>query len=283
MVIEYNGTEYKVFDAHTHWSRLMSKILRPVLEFLSTNELLDYVYASWNDLKKVAKDRHELKVKMYAHVLDKYGIDMGVILPVFQMDVKFSKSCEELLPERAIGFGALLPRAKDKKLEKSFEYLKKNKFKGIKLHAQFNDFNVKVHAKELSRVFEFLEENKMVALFHSGSHFEIDDLNNLLKDFEELKVILGHMGLNPQVDQAIRCAREHANVYLETSGGYYRYMLEHAIKDPDIGVEKVLYGSDLPTLDPTVEMMKILQLDMISEEEKKMILWDNAYNLIMRK
>ena len=278
-MIEFDGIEYKVFDAHTHWSKLMNKKLKFILELLSTNEVLDTVYEKWSVIKEKSNNINELKQTMFIEILDYYGIDMAICLPVFQMDVNFSIELERKYSNRVIGFGGLKPRAKEKKLQNSFESLKSNKFKGIKLHAQYNKFNVKVHHKEIERVLNFLQENNMIALFHTGTHFEIRDLNPILKNVPDVKVILGHMGLGPQVDQAIDCALKNPNVYLETSGQGYQYLIEYAVKHKDIGVERILYGSDLPSLDPTTEMMKILSLP-ISEEEKRLIFWENTYNLI---
>ncbi|MHA1340180.1 MAG: amidohydrolase family protein, partial [Promethearchaeota archaeon] len=158
-------------------------------------------------------------------------------------------------------------------------YLKKNNVKGIKLHAQYNKFNVKIHKEEITRVLELIKENKMIALFHTGSHFNIKDLAPIIKQIDDLPIILGHSGLAPQVGQAIALAINFSNVYLETSGQPYDYLIEYMIKHPDIGVERVLYGSDLPTLDPTVEMSKILTLD-ISESEKQMIFYENMQKLL---
>ncbi|MHA1341827.1 MAG: hypothetical protein ACTSO2_17810, partial [Promethearchaeota archaeon] len=137
-MIEHNGTTYKIYDAHTHWSKLMSKILSPLLELLSTNEILDFVYSKWNQLKKQAKNNNELKILMYKEIMDYYGIDKLNCLPVFQFDVGFSILCEKNLPNHIIGFGAVKPRDKEENLIKRFQYLKKNNVKGIKLHAQYN-------------------------------------------------------------------------------------------------------------------------------------------------
>lgn len=279
MVIEYKGVQYRVFDAHTHWSKLMSKALRPLLELLSTNEILDYAYSNWNKVKQYSQNNQELKINMYVELMNFYGIDKLICLPIFPFDILFSIQCETKYPDRIVGFGNCNPRAKPDKLEKTFQILKQNKVKGVKLHAQFNKFNVKTHHNEVDNVLELLEENKIIALFHTGSHFDIRDLTPLAKKHNSLRIILGHSGLGPQSDQAIACAIECPNVYLELSGQPYKYMMEHAIKHKEIGVERILYGSDLPSLDPTVEMTKILSLN-ISEEEKKLILWQNTYNLI---
>lgn len=278
-MIQFDGEQYKVFDAHTHWSKLMSRILGPVLEFLSTNEILDHAFDNWKKIKNHSDGSTDLKANMYVEIMDKYGIDKLISLPVFQFDVGFAMECERRHPHRIVGFGGVKPLKKTKKVQKKLEWLKNNEFKGIKLHAQYNNFNVKKHRNEILAVLRFLEENDMIALFHTGSHFNIRDLNPLLHQVDNLKVILGHMGLGPQADQAIDCAIKNPNVYLETSGQSYDYLIRYAMKHPDIGIDRILYGSDLPTLDPTVEMMKILSLP-ISVSERQAIFYDNCNNLL---
>jgi predicted TIM-barrel fold metal-dependent hydrolase len=276
-VIEFEGEKYQIFDAHTHWSQLMSKILKPVLELLSTNEILDLVFSKWKELKKTSNSKRDLKINAYAYALSHFGIDKAISLPVFGFDQKFSIECGQKKPDQIIGFGIIKPR--EKKIEETFQFLINNKVKGIKLHPQYSNFNVKTHQKEILHTLEFMADQKMIALFHTGSHYKIRDLALILKKVDNLKVILGHMGLSPQVDQAIKAAIDNPNIYLETSGQTYDYMIKYAINHEDIGIKRVLFGTDFPTLDPTVEMMKILTLP-ISNEEKRMLFWDNTHNLM---
>jgi predicted TIM-barrel fold metal-dependent hydrolase len=280
-MIEYEGIKYRVFDAHTHWSLLMNRRLRPLLELLCTNEIIDVVYAKWDELKKQKRPEHKIKHKfkadLYPILLNYFGIDKAICLPVFPMDIPFSLECQNINPDRIIGFGGCKPLSD--KIDNMLQDLKEKKYIGIKLHAQYNKFNVKLHQNQIQYVLEFLEQNKMIALFHTGTHFDIKDLNPILKKADNVKIILGHMGLDNQTDQALECARINQNVYLETSGNGYQFMIEHAIKDKDIGVHKILYGSDLPTLDPHVEMMKTLSLP-ISETDKQLILYDNVSKLL---
>lgn len=39
---------------------------------------------------------------------------------------------------------------------------------------------------------------------------------------------------------------------------------QKSVEDPRIGTDKILYGSDFPSLAPQVEMEKFLSLDIIS-------------------
>lgn len=67
--------------------------------------------------------------------------------------------------------------------------------------------------------------------------------------------------------------------YLEMSGNPYTYKFVEAIKDPDIGVERILFGTDTPSLSPRVEIEKVLALP-ISTEEKRMIFSRNLEKMM---
>jgi predicted TIM-barrel fold metal-dependent hydrolase len=283
-MIEYDGTEYRIWDAHTHWTNLISSILKPFFaKGLVMPEFFPLLQQEVKNLHRKSqnapKTRLERNIMLYPALLDHFGIDKAVVLPIFQFDVPFSNAMEQLFPDRVIGFGFINPR--HPKVEEHYERLRKLplKPKGIKLHADFSKFSPKLHFPELIRTFEFLDRERMTALFHTGSHFDIKDLDPFLKQFPRVPVILGHSGLSPQIDQALAIARVHPQVYLEISGQPYSYMIEKAIKTPEIGVDRILYGSDLPSLHPIVEMMKILSLP-VSESEKELILCKNLENLI---
>ncbi len=101
----------------------------------------------------------------------------------------------------------------------------------------------------------------------------------VLKGFPKVKFIIGNSGLSHQVDQAIDAAKQCPNVYLELSGGYYQYQFERAVKDPAIGPERMLYGSDRPSLHPLVEQEKVFALP-VSEAERELIFWKNMERLL---
>nr|MDO8111592.1 amidohydrolase family protein [Candidatus Sigynarchaeota archaeon] len=174
-------------------------------------------------------------------------------------------------------FGAVKPRARD--AEAQFERMRKAGVKGLKLHANYHKFSPKQHAAQLRRLLGWCNDERMVVLFHSGTHYEIRDLVPILKPLDGLRVILGHSGLGNQVDQAIDAAKALPSTWLEVSSQPYSYMFERALKDPDIGVERFLFGSDLPSIHPVVEMMKVLQFP-ISEVDRQLILAGNAEKLL---
>jgi predicted TIM-barrel fold metal-dependent hydrolase len=242
-------------------------------------EIFEYLEKSLSEVKARTKNRKERNRELFSLVLEHYGIDKAVMLPIFNLDVAFSIELQAKNPEKVVGFGFLNPI--DNHVEKKYEFLHRSspRPKGIKLHAEFSKFNPTIHRIQFERFFEFIQEEKMVVLFHTGTHFNIRELSPLIKQFPDVKVILGHSGLGSQINQAVECAQKFPNVYLELSGQPYSYMIKNAVKSPEIGVERILYGSDLPSLHPTVEQMKVLSLP-ISEAEKQLIFADNIERIL---
>ena len=78
--------------------------------------------------------------------------------------------------------------------------------------------------------------------------------------------------------QAIDVALEHPNVYLETCSTFRTPgVIEQLVEEA--GAERVLFGSDVPLMDPRAQLGKILTAD-ISDDDKRLILGGNARRLL---
>ena len=209
--------------------------------------------------------------------MDYYHVDKAIHLPVFKMDRKLSYRMNEMFPECIVGFGYINPNSKH--LDEDLRELIEMKVVGIKIHPDIMKFKFKTHADRLIKIFEFCAKNKIIILSHTGSHSDIINVLPLLKQCEETIFIMGHSGLCPQVNHAIEVARECPNSYLEMCGNPYTYKFLEAMKDPDIGIERLFFGTDSPSLHPRVEIEKVLGMP-ISEEEKRMIFAKNLENLL---
>ncbi len=278
-MIIYENEEYRLWDCHTHWSSLIMRLLKPFMHLLSIYDIIDLTFANWNRFKGKENSNLENKMMRFQLVLDYYHIDRAINLPVFKLDRKISYELQKKYPKRVIGFGIVNP--KDKKLDQNLEDLLKYGVWGVKLHPHLMKFRYDYHSDGVGRIFEFCQENNIVILSHTGSHSEIKNIIPLLKKYDDLGFILGHSGLQPQIEQAYKCAKECPNAYMDMSGNPYTYKFLEAIRDPDIGIERILFGTDIPTLHPRVEIQKVLALP-ISVDEKRMIFSNNLENFLKK-
>ncbi|MHA1292585.1 MAG: amidohydrolase family protein [Promethearchaeota archaeon] len=276
-MIIYNDEKYYLWDAHSHFSNMIARYLKFILKYLSIYEIIDLIFANWQRIKNESNNRLERNISFYNIILDYYHIDKAIHLPVFKMDRKLSYRMNELYKERIFGFGYINPRSKS--LEFDLQELIKQKVRGIKIHPHFGKFTFQNYRKELIKIFTFCAENKIIILSHTGSHSILKNIIPILKECDDAIFIIGHSGLCPQIDQAIQVAKECPNSFLEMSGNPYTYKFIEAIKNPDIGVERILFGTDIPSLNPRVEIEKVLALP-ISCEEKRLIFAKNLEKVI---
>jgi predicted TIM-barrel fold metal-dependent hydrolase len=93
----------------------------------------------------------------------------------------------------------------------------------------------------------------------------------------ECQIVLGHMGGYLHVEAAIDEAERHSNLHLETSAMPYPQWIATAVDR--IGADRVLFGSDGPGCNPSLELEKIRRLGLGAAAERR-ILGGNAADLL---
>ena len=101
----------------------------------------------------------------------------------------------------------------------------------------------------------------------------------LAKQFPKANFIIGHMGFGPADQEAIDAAKSLSNFFLETSTGNF-LNIQEAVKK--VGSSKVIFGSEFPLSHPSIELQKIMMLD-VSDRERTDILADNIKHLLKLK
>lgn len=114
------------------------------------------------------------------------------------------------------------------------------------------------------------------------AHATPEECEALAQRFPEVPLIMAHMGGCPTAlgdwHKAIEAAKRHASIYLDTASsqadmGY----IETAVEA--IGAERVIFGTDVPLLDPFAQLAKITGTEL-SLEEKRLILGANIARLL---
>jgi predicted TIM-barrel fold metal-dependent hydrolase len=128
-------------------------------------------------------------------------------------------------------------------------------------------------------VWPIADERELVVLIHTWAKSPAAPAacGRIAERFPRLRLLLGHAGGLEGTDEAARVAREVPNVFLDTvlssrRIGRIEHLVEHA------GVEKVLYGSDLPFLDAAPALGPVVQ-SRLSEAQKRAVLGENARRL----
>ena len=159
------------------------------------------------------------------------------------------------------------------------EMLTRVKCVGIKIHPR-ESYLISEHGQTL---FEFAAKHRAVVLTHSGHKGCMpQEFVPFANAFPEVKLIIAHLG-NP-IDgdpwhhvKAVQASR-HGNVFVDTSSAksITPRLIEWGVKE--IGADRMLYGTDTPLYFAPMHRARI-DCAFISDEEKKLILCDNARKL----
>lgn len=123
-------------------------------------------------------------------------------------------------------------------------------------------------------------ERRMPVLLHTyGQETDFDQSREVARRYPGLSLLLAHSGAD-RVDDYVRIAREHANVYLELAMSLCpRGLLQRLIAGA--GAEKVVWGSDVCFLNQAHQLGKFGGADL-PEEVKVKVLFANAQRILAK-
>lgn len=214
-------------------------------------------------------------------IMDRYEIAKAIVFPG-----------TEILPDnfgmaRAIGphrdrffpFAWINPILDPKKaVDELRKLVETYGFLGMKFHPLFHSFYP--NREYTARVVEQCIDYGIPILVHSGhapysTPFQIAELAD---DYPEATIIMDHMGLQVGwVDDAIKLAKKHPNIILGTTAMPFHEKIRLAVRT--IGAERVIFGSDAPSIHPMPEMEKV-RLAELSPEEMELVMGKNVKRLL---
>jgi len=123
--------------------------------------------------------------------------------------------------------------------------------------------------------YELAEERKLVILCHTWGIRDIKGIENTARNFPGVVIIIGHSGGAEfsAVYEAVRVAGKYENVYLDLCiSAHYEGLVELFVNEVSAG--KVLFGSDIPFIDPRAGLGRVI-FSRISDMDKEKILGGN--------
>jgi predicted TIM-barrel fold metal-dependent hydrolase len=247
---------YPIIDAHTHIEGL------PGCEWQDPPELI-------------------------VRLLDEAGIDRAVVMTYVDAPMQhagydplvYVREACAAFPERLIGFARLDPGHPE-----APELLQRAVcewgFQGLKLHPF--GYRQLPDSPDTLRLLRKAGELGIPTLFHCGDEeYTLPlQLERAARQCPESALIFGHMGGYFHVHDAIAVASRCPNVWLETSATPHPERIREAVGQ--LGAERVIFGSDGPGCDPTIELQKVRMLGF-SEAQLQRILSDNIQGLLARR
>ncbi len=217
------------------------------------------------------------------HAMDKVGIDVSCLFAIFHPDGTTGNDMVARFiaqhPDRFVGFAYVSPTMPDRMIPELTRAIDELKFLAIKLYPPYTPWPF--NQEPWHPIYEFANNRELAVIFHTD-HF----MNNRPRYFEELaaqypkvKFVAGHSGNVPEARaEALAAAQKYPNVYLETCSTFRTPgVIEQLVTAG--GADRVLFGSDIPLMDPRPQIGKIITA-RISDEAKRLVLGGNARRLL---
>lgn len=170
--------------------------------------------------------------------------------------------------------------------EQAERMLQHRKCVGIKIHPEEHVYPIAEHGRAL---FEFAAKHQALVLAHSGHPNSLpEDFVPFANEFPDMSLILAHLGNGPDSfapDPSLQVraiqASKHDNVYVDTSSAQSVQpgLVEWAVSE--VGVDRVLYGSDTPTYFAGMQRARIDHAEL-PDDDKRHILRDGPAALLKR-
>lgn len=220
--------------------------------------------------------------------MDKSGVDKSVVLNVVTKEtqhesvLRYAKSIDS---DRLISFGSVMPDSTG-----ALEYIWKTsdeELKGIKLHPALQRFDL--GDEKYYPIFDLARACGLIVTIHMGfdpsypeeQNAKPEHLVKIMRNFPGLKIVAAHLGGMKLAREVLDILAGKTDVYLDTAYCADPW-LDKALLLEIVrvhGADKILFGSDFPWHMPQQEIELIHSLP-ISEEEKELILGENAARLL---
>lgn len=185
-----------------------------------------------------------------------------------------------VISDRVIGFGSIHPDYP--KVHEELDRMAQLGLTGIKFHSDFQ--GVDLDDPRMWAIYEAIGD-RFPVLFHVGDVSSQASaphkLAKVLDAFPHMTVIAAHLGGYVSWQEALQFLIGR-NLYLDTSSALWVLSPKEATEIIRThGVHRVLFGSDYPVCTPKEDLERVDKLDL-TLEEKEMLLWKNAQELLNR-
>ena len=218
--------------------------------------------------------------------MDKFGVDMSVVLPVVTKPSQtktVNEWAKEITGGNIISFGGIYPDISTYKQD--IDLVCSLGLKGIKLHPEYQSFTV--DTPDMLKIYDYALSKGLMLLFHAGFdpaykppyHSSPKQFANIVDNMRGGTIIAAHLGSARMWDDVEKYL-VGKDIYLDTSMGFEYYPHDQFLRIvKNHGADKILFGSDSPwsRADEEIAALKTLPL---TDAEKKLILGENAKRLL---
>jgi uncharacterized protein len=183
-------------------------------------------------------------------------------------------------PTRIVAFARINPYFGPKAPADIREYAAMG-VRGLKIHPVRDFSGNRVNDPELMfPIIEAAQEANLLVLVHSGEWWNCSPslIADLARNFSRTNFVMAHSAGFGGHQEAIAVARHQDNLYVDTASNGYPDITSNVVRA--LGAERVLYGSDHPTLPFGFELGTIVKYANLNSEQLDLILGRNLARLL---
>ncbi|MFH1268877.1 MAG: amidohydrolase family protein [Planctomycetota bacterium] len=230
----------------------------------------------------MAKDSVEEMIE----TMDRLGIDKLCLSPFLGCFCDFRRG-NDLLgeaikqhPDRLIGQTTVNPNYADEVLPELERCEHEYGVRMLKIHPFCHEYPA--NGEGYRGVWEYAHEKELTVLTHtweSDGNCAPAMFGKIAAEHAGAKIILAHAGVTQEgCRQTIEVVKKHENLFLDTASSQPHVgMIERFVRE--VGADRVLFGSDMPLLEPAAQFGRIAYA-RITEEEKEKIFGLNLKRLL---
>lgn len=225
---------------------------------------------SVRDFYDIGDGRFDGTVAELLQSMEKTGIERSIVLPVGMKPTGVRRVNEFAADQmrqhpQLTAFGTV--HAAMDHIEAEVEHIQKLGLKGVKLHPDSQLFPV--DDIRLYSMYDLIQ-GKLPVMIHVGDHrYNYSHpvrLRKILDAFPRLQVIAAHFGGYSMYETAYECLKDTQCVFDVSSSLMFMPAGEPEKYIRAYGAERMLYGSDFPIWDPTVELKRFFELKLTENE-----------------
>ena len=169
-------------------------------------------------------------------------------------------------------------------VEESIKEIDKYHAKGVNLVGELvpwrYHFNNTYCSDGMNEILDYASQKGMILSVHPTSD---DDMDKLCENHPNLIIVGAHPGENVAFYRHAERAKKYKNYYVDLSGGgIHRFGATRELVDL-IGAERVIFGSDYAICNLQSYVDCVVRDRLLSNEEKRLILSENAKRLLNLK
>lgn len=214
--------------------------------------------------------------------MDRLGVQCIMVSSLRCMSAQAEAGNREVMaaidafPGRILGYASFWPTTAAQVEERAAYWLEQG-FSGLKFH---NHIGHPYSHPAYQRAYALADEHCLPMLFHTwGNEEEFADIAAIARSYPRTSILLAHAGSANEAGY-VRMAEEHSNVYLDLAFSLApRGLVSRLTRTVDAA--RITLGSDALFFSLTHQIGKVLGAD-ISEQDKKLILHDNAEAILGR-